>query len=120
MFIFEISLYYKVEICRKVVDTVEIRSAYYKPLRTFVSAYLFSIRQKLELTQAEMAEFLCIDVRTYIDAEHGKTLCSTCVLLLFTNLLRNTDELKEDYTRFVEGLYEVMAKVEANLDQLPV
>ena len=44
---------------------------------------LIHTRTIMGLTQAEMAEKLIIDDRSYIDLDHGKTCCSAVTLALF-------------------------------------
>lgn len=44
---------------------------------------LVQIRTANGLTQAEMAEKLSMDDRSYIDLDHGKTCCSAVTLALF-------------------------------------
>ena len=35
------------------------------------------------LTQAQMAELLQMDVRSYVELDHGKSMCSTLSFVLF-------------------------------------
>lgn len=69
-----------VEVARKKVvgmDTLVIL------LRSFMSNRFLTTRKRMHLSQAGMAERLLIDPRSYIDLEHGKSLCSTRVLILY-------------------------------------
>lgn len=52
-------------------------------LRLLFSRRFAKYRASHSLTQAQMAEILGIDTRSYIDLEHGKNLCCTVVLLRF-------------------------------------
>ena len=54
-----------------------------KLLRAFMSADLFHTRKSLGLSQADMAELLSIDLRSYADLEHGKNLCCTRVFIFY-------------------------------------
>lgn len=40
-------------------------------------------RYALGMTQARMAERLCMDERSYLDLDHGKTCCGAVTLALF-------------------------------------
>lgn len=78
---------------------------YTEPLRAFMSADFYATRKKLGLTQAQMAELLCIDWRSYIDLEHGKNLCCTRVFILYLMHCRR------DYTQFMEEIIRILKEV---------
>lgn len=46
---------------------------------------LISKRAELGLSQEEMAERLCISLRSYSNLEHGKSFCSALSLINFIN-----------------------------------
>lgn len=52
-------------------------------LNQFFHARLVEIRNALELTQAEMANILVMDERSFADLDEGKTGCSTLTFVLF-------------------------------------
>lgn len=85
-----------------------MRKQYEKVLKAFFREKIFRRRDKLEITQEEMASRLIMACRTYVDIEHGKSGCSALTLaiylvyicedpLLFLNELRNVfdDLIKE-------------------------
>lgn len=78
-----------------------------KRLRAFMAADLYDTRQRLELTQAQMAELLDIDVRSYAYLEHGEYMCSAHTRLLY--LLR----CREDAAGFLQRAGEVMGTPQA-------
>ena len=51
-------------------------------LKNFICPKLKPIRKSLGWTQARMAEELMMDVRSYIDLEHGESGCSALTLVL--------------------------------------
>ena len=85
------------------------RDTYTEPLRAFMSADFCTTRKSLGLTQAQMAERLDIDLRSYADLEHGKNLCSTRVLLMY--MLR----CKKDRDGFLELAEQVMKEASDHL-----
>lgn len=60
-----------------------MRRIYRNVLKHHFHVHLVQIRQARGLTQAEMAEKLAMDDRSYIDLDHGKTCCSAVTLALF-------------------------------------
>ncbi len=62
---------------------MELLDAYAEPLRSFMAADFKATRKELGITQLKMAELLDIDLRSYANLEHGKSLCSTPVLLRY-------------------------------------
>lgn len=48
-----------------------------------LSSYLKKARRASLFTQEQMADQLGISVRSYANLEHGRSLCSTPVLILF-------------------------------------
>lgn len=79
------------------------------PLRAFMSADFLTTRKALGMTQAQMAERLDIDLRSYADLEHGKNLCCTRVLLLY--LLR----CRTDRDGFLNEIEDVLKTAENEL-----
>lgn len=60
-----------------------MRKAYQMLIREYFCRTIFEHRIQHNLTQAEMAERLCMDERSYIDLEHGKYGCSVVTLVLY-------------------------------------
>ena len=60
-----------------------MRRIYRNVLKHHFHVHLVQIRETRGLTQAEMAEKLAMDDRSYIDLDHGKTCCSAVTLALF-------------------------------------
>ena len=77
-----------------------------KRLRSFMSADLFHTRKSMGLSQANMAEKLSIDLRSYADLEHGKNLCCTRVFIFY--LLR----CKKDQKKFLLEIEAILREVE--------
>lgn len=75
-----------------------MRKTYRDILKHQFHARLIRVRTALGLTQAQMAEKLSMDDRSYIDLDHGKTCCSAVTLALF--LIYVCD----DVTEFLEEL----------------
>lgn len=88
---------------------MELLDAYTKPLRSFLAADFKTTRKALKLSQLKMSELLDVDLRSYADLEHGKSLCSTRVFL------RYVFRCKEDPTPFMEQIRQVMEDTEAQL-----
>ena len=83
--------------------------SYMSSLRSFMSADFLTTRKAMGLTQARMAELLEIDLRSYADLEHGKSLCCTRVLLLY--LLR----CRKDRDGFLDGIESALKIAEDEL-----
>ena len=60
-----------------------MRKIYRNVLKNHFHIHLIHYRDEKGLTQAEMAEKLSMDDRSYIDLDHGKTCCSAVTLALF-------------------------------------
>lgn len=60
-----------------------MRKVYHIRLREHFHRALVETRDRNELSQAQMAEKLAMDERSYIDLDHGKTCCSAVTLALF-------------------------------------
>lgn len=60
-----------------------MRKSCHKILKQCFYIHLIQTRTALGLTQAEMAEKLCMDDRSYVDLDHGKSCCSAVTLALF-------------------------------------
>lgn len=60
-----------------------MRKTYRNILKHQFHLSLIRARTAQEMTQAEMAEKLAMDDRSYIDLDHGKTCCSAVTLALF-------------------------------------
>lgn len=60
-----------------------MRQTYKSILKRCFCYTLMRTRVSQDLTQAEMSEKLAMDVRSYVDLDHGKTCCSATTLALF-------------------------------------
>lgn len=60
-----------------------MRKTYHTILKHHFHSTLVRTRMDLGLTQAEMAERLSMDDRSFIDLDHGKSCCSAITLALF-------------------------------------
>lgn len=60
-----------------------MRKTYHTLLKHHFHRALVRTRTNLGLTQADMAERLAMDDRSFIDLDHGKTCCSAITLALF-------------------------------------
>lgn len=60
-----------------------MRDIYYILIREHFSRAVSGVRARQELTQAEMAERLCMDERSYIELDHGNSCCGVVTLVLF-------------------------------------
>lgn len=75
-----------------------MRKAYRNILKHQFCVRLVRTRTEMGITQAEMAERLAMDDRSYIDLDHGKTCCSAVTLALFLVYVC------DDVNRFLEDL----------------
>lgn len=75
-----------------------MRKTYQCILKVYFNRNLVQTRTTLQLTQAEMAERLSMDDRSYIDLDHGKSCCSAVTLALYLAFVC------DDVPQFVEGL----------------
>lgn len=62
---------------------MSIRKQYIQLLKALFSSELYLSRKSRKLTQAQMAQQLCMDERSYIKLEHGQSCCSGLTLMLF-------------------------------------
>ena len=60
-----------------------MRKQYSKILKTFFYHNLIQTRAALGITQEQMAEALVMDIRSYINLDHGQSCCSALTLSLF-------------------------------------
>lgn len=60
-----------------------MRKQYEQILKQQCHKRLLQRREKLGLTQEEMARLLLMACRTYVDLDHGKTGCSALTLALY-------------------------------------
>ena len=75
-----------------------MRKIYGNILKTYFTRQLCQRRMLLRVTQAEMAERLLMDDRSYIDLEHGKSGCGATTLAVYMVYVC------DDVYGFVEGL----------------
>lgn len=86
---------------RKTVNTI---------LRKRFHEALVQIRGKKAWTQSKMAQLLCMDDRSYIDLDHGKTSCSAVTLALFLiYVCEDVNGFLEDLRRHIEAAWEQTA-----------
>jgi len=60
-----------------------MKSIYYSMLRSIIAKHMLKTRKELGWTQAQMAEKLELDLRSYSNVENDKSLCSTMTLMLY-------------------------------------
>ena len=60
-----------------------MRKIYLQLLKVFLCKEFRRAQKEKGLTQAEMAEILEIDIRTYSNISRGKSICSTLTFVLF-------------------------------------
>lgn len=60
-----------------------MRKHYSTILKTFFYRNLIQTRLAQNMTQEQMAEALIMDVRSYINLDHGKSSCSALTLSLY-------------------------------------
>lgn len=60
-----------------------MRKTYYKILRSCFRTSLLRTKEALGFTQAQMAEQLSMDERSYSDLDRGKSCCSATTLCLY-------------------------------------
>ena len=75
-----------------------MRRIYRDVLKQHFHVHLVHVRDVQGLTQAQMAEKLSMDDRSYIDLDHGRTCCSAVTLALFLIYVC------QDVPGFLEGL----------------
>lgn len=75
-----------------------MRKVYSAILKQFFYGRLLHTRAEKGYTQAQMAELLIMDDRSYIDLEHGRNGCSATTLALFLAFVC------EDPVIFIEDL----------------
>ena len=75
-----------------------MRKTYQSILKTYFNHVLVRRRTELRMTQAQMAELLHMDDRSYIELDHGRSGCSALTLALYLVYLC------EDVQIFTEGL----------------
>ncbi len=63
-------------------------------------------RNKLELTQEQMSEKLKITPRSYIDIEHGNSLCKTTTLFHFLSFFHDPCQLTAEILQLMADAVE--------------
>lgn len=79
---------------------------YIPALREFMSSDLYCTRKQLCLSQAQMAERLLIEPRSYVELEHGRNLCCTRVFMFYLFRCRPEREA------FLLGIEDTLNKVD--------
>lgn len=81
-----------------------MRKIYHEILKTCFHTNLIQSRDALGLTQAEMAEILAMDERSYSDLDLGKSCCSNITLALFlARVCKDPEKFLEDLRHAFEG-----------------
>lgn len=83
-----------------------MRKAYEKALTIFFREKLIKCRDRLDMTQAEIAFHLELDSRNYCKLEYGESCCGGVTLALF--LIHYCDDLQEfldEHWRVFENEY---------------
>lgn len=77
--------------------------------REYLSEKFKETRKQLGLTQEQMAEKLDIAPRSYIEIEHGKSLCKVQTLFHFLSFFHSSEELIKEITElFAEATKTVI------------
>ncbi len=63
-------------------------------LKLYLHNEFLNCRQQNNFTQADMAKLLRMDTRSYIDLDHGKSLCGTLTFALYIATVLQTDNEK--------------------------
>jgi DNA-binding XRE family transcriptional regulator len=87
-----------------------MRKIYRSVLKEHFHVRLVRSRVAHGLTQAQMAEKLAMDDRSYIDLDHGKTCCSAVTLALFLVYVCNdVQEFLEELRRAFKTAFHQVA-----------
>ncbi len=74
-----------------------MKSIYYSMLRSMLANHMRKTRKELGWTQAQMAEKLELDLRSYSNVENDKSLCSTMTLMLYLSYIcPDADQLLQE------------------------
>ncbi len=60
-----------------------MRNLYNKQLKTICHKRIISAKVENSLTQAQMAEYLVMDIRSYADIDSGKSACGLLTFVLY-------------------------------------
>lgn len=60
-----------------------MKAVYHRLLKTYLQKEFRKTRKQLGLTQAQMAERLGIDLRTYSNIANNKSMCSTLTFVMY-------------------------------------
>lgn len=60
-----------------------MRNRYNKELKEICHEHIISAKVEKGLTQAQMAEYLVMDIRSYADIDSGKSACSLLTFVLY-------------------------------------
>lgn len=71
-----------------------LRQQYKHLLRNLFSGRLRQFRGEAQLTQEQMAEYLCVAPRSYADLEQGKYGCSGLTIIRLLILLGDNEALR--------------------------
>jgi len=72
------------------------KTYYEEIIRKYLSTKLIETREQQNLTQEQMAEKLHIATRSYIEIEHGKSMCKVCTLFYYLEQLEEPEKLIQD------------------------
>ena len=81
-----------------------MRNLYHSALKQCFYHHLIMTRVTLEMTQSDMAEYLAMNYRSYVDLDHGKSCCSATTLVLYLlYLCEDVDAFLEDLRNAFEA-----------------
>lgn len=86
---------------------------YIKKLKLILPRHFKAARKRFGLTQNAMSEILHISPRSYIEIEHGNSLCSTCVFLFFLKRCGLDAAMQ-----ILKEIFEVLDKIENSDDSV--
>ena len=77
-----------------------MKITYLQALKGYLANHMRKTRKELGMTQAQMAEKLELDLRSYSNVDNGKSLCSTLTFILYLlyicpDVPKLLDEIKE-------------------------
>ena len=82
-----------------------MRNLYNKQLKEICHKHIISAKIDKGLTQAQMAEYLVMDIRSYADIDSGKSSCGLLTFVLYLMYLcPDIDELIEEIRVSFESL----------------
>ena len=87
-----------------------MREVYLPLFKKFFHEELLKTRCELQLTQAKVASRLEMDIRSYVEQDHGKSTCSALTLILFLlYCCSDPEEFLEKLRKLFEGAWKEAA-----------